>query len=122
MKDCPHDVHVRLNSLEPYAGAQWTEPTFTDNIAVTHVIKSKVSDFVSDRLASARAWPVTLLVRVRVRFPYGDCLFADSRRLDQARRHSRPPGVPKVNIDSVFERSDIGWSSTLIYQTFLEES
>ena len=41
VKDCPHDVHVRLNSLEPYTTAQWIEPTFTDNMAVTHVIKTK---------------------------------------------------------------------------------
>jgi len=43
VKDCPHDVHVRLSSLEPYVNAVWTEPVFTDNIAVTHVIKSKVT-------------------------------------------------------------------------------
>ena len=42
VRDCPHDVHVRLSSLEPYVSATWLEPTFTDNIAVTHVIKSKV--------------------------------------------------------------------------------
>ena len=42
VKNCPHDVHVRLSSLEPYANAPWTEPVFSDNIAVTHVIKSKV--------------------------------------------------------------------------------
>jgi hypothetical protein len=42
VKNCPHDVHVRLSSLEPYANAPWAEPVFSDNIAVTHVIKSKV--------------------------------------------------------------------------------
>ncbi|KAI9557484.1 hypothetical protein GHT06_017312 [Daphnia sinensis] len=41
VKNCPHDIHVRLSSLEPYANAPWTEPVFNDNIAVTHVIKSK---------------------------------------------------------------------------------
>lgn len=42
VKNCPHDIHVRLSSLEPYANAPWTDPVFNDNIAVTHVIKSKV--------------------------------------------------------------------------------
>ena len=42
VKNCPHDVHVHLNALEPYVTAKWIEPTFKDNIAVTHIIKSKV--------------------------------------------------------------------------------
>lgn len=42
VNNCPHDVHVHLNALEPYVNAKWIEPTFKDNIAVTHIIKSKV--------------------------------------------------------------------------------
>ena len=42
VRNCPHDVHVHLNALEPYVNAKWVEPTFKDNIAVTHVLKSKV--------------------------------------------------------------------------------